>query len=361
MQNSTAIQHSPSFGYLSPPIDGCDAYSEDGDTLQTPLTEHDEHHQPYAVYHLHQHTFSHDLFTTDDHPHVPQDSTAKPDATHHHQSLSALLTPSPPKKPRIALTPSASDGFFPAVNFSPPHALDLANASLEYNPFAASFAATLNSMHVLTERIEHTYAQDAQDYDAPEDPFDFISERYIEQESNQDSTVSIDSLELPALPSLSISSDSLNAFDVDSDASTSLLLEPSPSDRPGIQRASASENLIQTKGRMFSPRFPADHTLNPFFAGDYELGDELGAGGYGFVMTARHRVGGYEVAVKFIIKEKVPEHSWWDDEHLGRVPTEVMIMSLVEHENIVKCLDLFEDDLYFYLVCYLLCLQIDHS
>ncbi|KIP11641.1 hypothetical protein PHLGIDRAFT_21574 [Phlebiopsis gigantea 11061_1 CR5-6] len=66
-------------------------------------------------------------------------------------------------------------------------------------------------------------------------------------------------------------------------------------------------------------------------------------------MTARHRLEECEVAVKFIIKEKVPEHAWWDDEMLGRVPTEVMIMSLVEHENIVKCLDLFEDDLYFYL------------
>lgn len=80
------------------------------------------------------------------------------------------------------------------------------------------------------------------------------------------------------------------------------------------------------------------------------LGDELGAGGYGFVMTARHRSHGREVAVKFIIKEKVPEHAWWDDDILGRVPTEVMVMSLVNHENIVKCMDLFEDDQYFYLV-----------
>lgn len=76
----------------------------------------------------------------------------------------------------------------------------------------------------------------------------------------------------------------------------------------------------------------------------------MGAGGYGFVMTARHRTEGHEVAVKFIIKDKVPEHAWWDDEVYGRVPTEVMLLSLVNHENIVKCLDLFEDDVYFYLV-----------
>ena len=78
--------------------------------------------------------------------------------------------------------------------------------------------------------------------------------------------------------------------------------------------------------------------------------DELGSGGYGFVMTARHREDGHEVAVKFIIKDKVPDHAWWEDDTYGRVPTEVMLLSLVNHENIVKCLDLFEDEVYFYLV-----------
>ena len=67
-------------------------------------------------------------------------------------------------------------------------------------------------------------------------------------------------------------------------------------------------------------------------------------------MTARHLERGHEVAVKFIIKAKVPEHCWWQDEILGRVPTEVLLMSLLNHKHIVKCLDLFEDDLYFYLV-----------
>ena len=50
------------------------------------------------------------------------------------------------------------------------------------------------------------------------------------------------------------------------------------------------------------------------------------------------------------VKDKVPEHAWWEDEVFGRVPTEVMLLSLVNHENIVRCLDLFEDEVYFYLV-----------
>ena len=67
-------------------------------------------------------------------------------------------------------------------------------------------------------------------------------------------------------------------------------------------------------------------------------------------MTARHRADGNEVAVKFIIKSKVPEDAWMEHEELGRLPTEIMLLSFLDHENIVKCLDVFEDDLYFYLV-----------
>ena len=122
----------------------------------------------------------------------------------------------------------------------------------------------------------------------------------------------------------------------------------------GAPPFSADDNLnedsVLCKGRLYSSRFHPEHVLNPFFVQQYRLEDELGAGGYGFVMTARHRIEDHEVAVKFIIKDKVPDHAWWEDDTYGRVPTEVMLLSLVNHENIVKCLDLFEDEVYFYLV-----------
>ncbi|KAF8161076.1 kinase-like domain-containing protein [Crassisporium funariophilum] len=105
-----------------------------------------------------------------------------------------------------------------------------------------------------------------------------------------------------------------------------------------------------TEARLHSSQFPADHQLNPNFTRTYQLEDELGSGGYGFVMTAYHRTQGHEVAVKFITKDKVPEHAWMEDEVVGRLPTEVVLLSFINHENIVKCLDLFEDSLYFYLV-----------
>ena len=122
-----------------------------------------------------------------------------------------------------------------------------------------------------------------------------------------------------------------------------------PSEKRSVEGSMRSEGASRRGG--LGRRGEGGERLEGVEAGGKERDeDELGAGGYGFVMTARHRIEGHEVAVKFIIKEKVPAHAWWDDDMLGRVPTEVMIMSLVEHENIVRCLDLFEDNLYFYLV-----------
>ncbi|EPQ57030.1 kinase-like protein [Gloeophyllum trabeum ATCC 11539] len=135
------------------------------------------------------------------------------------------------------------------------------------------------------------------------------------------------------------------------DPQTSPLKQPSTGrDRPSLSRSPVTDYRLVTKARVYSPRFPNDHYLDSAFVRAFQLEDELGSGGYGFVMTARHRTEGYEVAVKFIIKAKVPENSWMDDEILGRVPTEILLLSLINHENIVKCIDVYEDELYFYLV-----------
>jgi len=108
-----------------------------------------------------------------------------------------------------------------------------------------------------------------------------------------------------------------------------------------------------TEASIYSSHFPEGHQLNADFVKAYQLQDELGSGGYGFVMTASDRSQRQEVAVKFIIKDKVPEHAWMEDDSYGRLPTEVVLLSCVNHENIVKCLALFEDELFFYLVCHI--------
>ncbi|KAJ7497293.1 kinase-like domain-containing protein [Mycena latifolia] len=130
----------------------------------------------------------------------------------------------------------------------------------------------------------------------------------------------------------------------------------------GLPRASSNQHSrdscsarspnksLNLRASVHSPRFPPDHELNPYFVRAYCLEDELGSGGYGFVMTAVHHLTGTEVAVKFILKEKVPDHSWMEDKIFHMLPTEVMLLRVIDHENIVKCLGLYEDSLYYYLV-----------
>ncbi|KAJ4483434.1 kinase-like protein [Lentinula aciculospora] len=122
-----------------------------------------------------------------------------------------------------------------------------------------------------------------------------------------------------------------------------------PADKANSPRTPATIDY-NLNSSVYSRHFPPEHRLNPHFVRIYELGDELGSGGYGFVVTAKNRIEGHEVAVKFIIKEKVPDYAWVNDERYGRLPTEVIILSNIEHENIVKCLDIFEDAKYYYLV-----------
>lgn len=52
-------------------------------------------------------------------------------------------------------------------------------------------------------------------------------------------------------------------------------------------------------------KFLADGRLNAQFEQQYEILDELGSGGFGFVIRARRRFDGLIVAVKFIFRERV--------------------------------------------------------
>ena len=325
---------SPPFGYLSPPIDINDASSDDGDHLQTPLTEQDEHYQPYSVMHQNQHHFSHSFFHSDVHtqPEVFNEDSSTPSAETSTRSypLASLLTPSPPEKSAPTHLHSPMDSYLRP--FSPPHALDLAHASLDFNPFSSAFPPTFSN---------HAFSADAEVFTPTKETFDFLSNPF---DSPCPKGVRMSDIQMSAGPSQSISTHSADDATPPSDSLSHAHSEET--DPSNLE----SDGVYVDQARTYSPRFPADHTLNPYFVRGYQLGDELGAGGYGFVMTARHRTEGFEVAVKFIIKDKVPDHAWWDDEMLGRVPTEVMVMSLISHDNIVKCLDLFEDDLYFYLV-----------
>ncbi|XP_014640969.1 PREDICTED: PAS domain-containing serine/threonine-protein kinase [Ceratotherium simum simum] len=82
----------------------------------------------------------------------------------------------------------------------------------------------------------------------------------------------------------------------------------------------------------------------------YSTLSPLGSGAFGFVWTAVDKEENKEVVVKFIKKEKVLEDCWIEDPKLGKVTLEIAILSRVEHANIIKVLDVFENQGFFQLV-----------
>ncbi|KAM6178480.1 PAS domain-containing serine/threonine-protein kinase [Rhynchocyon petersi] len=82
----------------------------------------------------------------------------------------------------------------------------------------------------------------------------------------------------------------------------------------------------------------------------YSTLSPLGSGAFGFVWTAVDKEENKEVVVKFIKKEKVLEDCWVEDPKLGKVTLEIAILSRVEHANIIKVLDVFENQEFFQLV-----------
>ncbi|KAL7751016.1 hypothetical protein RI367_003596 [Sorochytrium milnesiophthora] len=82
---------------------------------------------------------------------------------------------------------------------------------------------------------------------------------------------------------------------------------------------------------------------------NYRFVNFIGDGTYGFVLTALNE-SGEEVAVKFIFKDKVPVSSWTRSKTLGVVPSEIHFLSLLNHPNIIRFMDCFEDADYIILV-----------
>ncbi|NXU01673.1 PASK kinase, partial [Buphagus erythrorhynchus] len=86
------------------------------------------------------------------------------------------------------------------------------------------------------------------------------------------------------------------------------------------------------------------------YAKNYSTLNLIGKGSFGFVWTARGKKDHQEVVVKFIWKERVLEDCWVDDPDLGRVTQEIAILQKLQHPNIIKVLDIFENECFFQLV-----------
>ena len=105
-------------------------------------------------------------------------------------------------------------------------------------------------------------------------------------------------------------------------------------------------------------KYLSRYSLHPHFLAQYDLGEELGSGGFGFVVKAMRARDGLPVAVKFIFKDRVPSHGWirkkFPDGKGGFIyeviPTEVYTLQRIRHPGVVRFVDLFEDAIFFYLV-----------
>lgn len=94
---------------------------------------------------------------------------------------------------------------------------------------------------------------------------------------------------------------------------------------------------------------------------DFDVGQELGKGGFAVVYRARVRVSGLEVALKVVDKHRACEHlsnsthskasgGGGVDLACARVANEVRVHWGMKHPNVVELLDFFEDDRFVYLV-----------
>uniref|UniRef100_A0A8C8DDU6 PAS domain-containing serine/threonine-protein kinase n=1 Tax=Oryzias sinensis TaxID=183150 RepID=A0A8C8DDU6_9TELE len=86
------------------------------------------------------------------------------------------------------------------------------------------------------------------------------------------------------------------------------------------------------------------------FEEEYQPAKAVGKGAFGFVWKAVRRCDGQEVIVKFISKARIVSDSWVDDPMLGKVSQEIAILTRVQHHNIVKVMEVFENGSYFQMV-----------
>ncbi|XP_021487696.1 PAS domain-containing serine/threonine-protein kinase [Meriones unguiculatus] len=142
----------------------------------------------------------------------------------------------------------------------------------------------------------------------------------------------------------------------DSANRTRLLLASLPSSTHSISELSGSSFGEMLKAKPWFEESPVPAELEGLAACEGEYSQKystispLGSGAFGFVWTAVEKEHNKEVVVKFIKKEKVLDDCWIEDPKLGKVTLEISILCKVEHENIIKVLDIFENEGFFQLV-----------
>ncbi|KAJ3181436.1 hypothetical protein HDU87_001043 [Geranomyces variabilis] len=131
---------------------------------------------------------------------------------------------------------------------------------------------------------------------------------------------------------------------------------------PLLQQAAARNHISPPRAPRTSvlkakppPSSPVQRILNRYplnaqFLAKYFITAELGSGGFGHVLAATCRADGLEVAVKLILKKRIPVHAWARDPELGVMPMEVYLVKRCSHPNIVGFKDFYECERFAYLI-----------
>ncbi|XP_058273929.1 PAS domain-containing serine/threonine-protein kinase isoform X1 [Hemibagrus wyckioides] len=106
----------------------------------------------------------------------------------------------------------------------------------------------------------------------------------------------------------------------------------------------------QGKGLRSSMSLEQSGACEGQFEAVYHPLQPIGKGAFGVVWLASRRHDEQEVVVKFIRKSRVVEECWVEDPELGQVTQEVAILARLCHPNIVKVLEVFENENFFQMV-----------
>lgn len=86
---------------------------------------------------------------------------------------------------------------------------------------------------------------------------------------------------------------------------------------------------------------------------DFHIIKKMGNGAYGKVLLVNYnKNSNYKIIVKCIYKNRILIDAWIRDYNLGTIPLEIKIMDFFNHNphpNVLKLLDFFEDDDYYYI------------
>lgn len=98
------------------------------------------------------------------------------------------------------------------------------------------------------------------------------------------------------------------------------------------------------KKLIINPRMMVSHRKNPIEV-TYEVLEVIGKGGYGEVKKVKHKELDVVRALKVIKKSR-----YKSPQELKMIKNEINIMKVVDHPNIVKLYEFFEDDENFYII-----------